>query len=84
MCEYYAYQTTALLMETIPTCFELYVSYDWRVMAPKLSPKMHHVLVCRLLGLLFMYYGRGTYSQATPTLLITCIIGCDVFASIQL
>ena len=28
----------ALLMKIIPTCFELRASYNWRVMASKLSP----------------------------------------------
>ena len=39
MCEYYAYQTTYLLMEIIPTCLELRMSYDWRATALKLSPR---------------------------------------------
>ena len=34
-----------------------------------LSPKMHHVLCLRLLGLLFNYSGHGTYRQVTPGLL---------------
>ena len=29
VCEFYAHQKPALLMEIIPTCFELRVSYDW-------------------------------------------------------
>ena len=37
MCKYCAQQTTALLMEIIPTCFELLVRYDCWVMASKLS-----------------------------------------------
>ena len=33
----YVYQMNALLMEIIPSCFELRVMYDWRVLASKLS-----------------------------------------------
>ena len=51
---------TVLLMKMIPTCFELCVSYDWRVMASNLSPKKHHAFVCQLLGLLFIYFGHGS------------------------
>ena len=37
VCKYYAQQTTALLMEIIPTCLELHVSYNWQATASKLS-----------------------------------------------
>ena len=58
-------------------------SYDWWVTASKLCPKTHHILIWTLLVLLFMYSRCGTYSQATPELLNTCITRCDKFASNQ-
>ena len=67
-------------MKIIRTCFELQVSYDWRVTAMKLSPETLLVLGSRLLGLLFMYPGRDTYGQATPRLLNSCVTGCDELA----
>ena len=36
-----------------------------------------------LLGLLFIFSGRGTYSQVTPRLLNTCVTGCDELSSNQ-
>ena len=33
VCKYKTYQMIALLMEIIPTCFELFTTYDWRAMA---------------------------------------------------
>ena len=39
VCEYYAYHTIALVMEIIPTCFELRVRYDWQAMALKWSSR---------------------------------------------
>ena len=45
LCEGLTYQTTALLTCYKPTCFELHVSYKWRLMAWKLS----------LSGLVFSY-----------------------------
>ena len=68
-------------MKIIPTCFDLRVSYDWRVTAMKLSPEALRVLGSRLLGLLFTYSGRGTYGQATPRLLNSCVTGSDELAS---
>ena len=66
------------------SCLGLCTSYDWRATALELSPKMHRILVYRLLGLLFMYSGHGMYSQATPWLVKACITVCDEFASNQL
>ena len=37
LCEYCANRTIALLMEMIPTRFELNVSYNWQALALKLS-----------------------------------------------
>ena len=42
VCEHYVYQITALLMEIIPTCFELCVSYNWQVTASRLSQDTPH------------------------------------------
>ena len=47
-------------------------------------PSTQNVLVLTRLWLLFTCSGRDTYSQATPGLLNTCIIGCDKFTSNQL
>ena len=70
-----------LLMKIIHTCFELHVSYDWQVTATKLSLEALCVLGRQLLGLLFTYSGRGTYGQATPRLLNSCVTDCDEFAT---
>ena len=48
-------------MEIIPTCFELQVSYDWRVTAMKLYPETLRMFGSRLLGLLFMDSAHGMY-----------------------
>ena len=40
----------ALLMEIIPTCLELRVSYDWRVVASKLSPRCFTFLFGHIFG----------------------------------
>ena len=68
-------------MKNTPTFFELQVSYDWRVMTMKLSPKTLRVLSSRLLGLLFTYSRRGMYGQPTPRLLNLCVTGCKELAS---
>ena len=68
-------------MKIIPTCFELWVRYDWWVTAMKLSPETFCVLGSRLLGLLFAYSGHGTYGQATPRLLYSCLTGSNKLAS---
>ena len=42
---------------------------------------MHYILVSRLLGFLFIYFGCDTYSHATPALLNVFVRGCNEFAS---
>ena len=72
-----------LLMETIPTCFELHVSYDQQATASKLSPRSFAFYSRCFFGFPHnncVYTGRGTYSQATPGLLNTCITGCHKLA----
>ena len=73
-------------MKIICTCFELRVRYDCRVTAMKLSPETLCVLGSRLLGLVFMYPGRGKYGQATShtwTTKLVCyrLLVCDELAS---
>ena len=80
VCEYYAYQTTAQLMETIPTRFELRVCYDWRATALKLSPKWFGFPPRHFFGFSPNNCGHGTYSQATPRELNPCIKGSNEFA----
>ena len=69
------------MTKIIPTCFELWVSYDWRVTPMKMSAETLHMLGSRLLGLLFTYSRRGMYGQGTPRLLNSCVTGCDELAS---
>ena len=74
---------TALLKEIIPTCFELFVSYDWQVMAPKLSLRHFMFLLKHFFGFLHnncVGVARIVGPQATPGLLNTCITGCDEYA----
>ena len=63
---------TALLIEIIPSCLELRVSYDWQATAVKLSPERNTVSFGHFLGFSHnncVYIGCGTYGQATPKLL---------------
>ena len=83
VCEYWTYQTIGLMMKIIRTCFEHWVSYDWRVTAMKLSLEALRMPGSRLLGLPFMYAGRGMYGQATFRLVNSCVTGCDELASNQ-
>ena len=48
VCNYWTYQTIALVMKFILTCCELRVSYDWWVTAIKLFPETVRVLGSRL------------------------------------
>ena len=83
VCEYYTYRMTSLLpgifLYWTGVAYELRpANYGRRTMASKLSPKTQPVLVRQLQGLLFNYFGRGTYSQATPGLLNAYVYtGCD-------
>ena len=73
---------TALLMEIIPSCLELCVSYDWRATASKLSPRRYAFSFKHLgwlLAIIVCILGMG-HSQATPGLLNACVTGCDEFA----
>ena len=64
-CKYYTYQTTALLIEIIPFCSELRVSYDRRA-----TPS--HAII--------LYTGCGMYSQGTLRLLNACVTDRDEYA----
>ena len=46
----------------------------WQATAKERSHSMQDACVRRLLWLLFMYSGWGTYSQATPGLLNACVL----------
>ena len=61
-----------MLLKSFPACFQLCVRYHWQVKAYNL-PLRHCVLGRRLLSLLFTYFRRGMYSQATPRLLNACV-----------
>ena len=67
--KYYAYQTSALLLEIFLSGLGLRVSYDWQATATKLPPNTQHILIPTLLWLLSTYSGCGTNIQAIPGLL---------------
>ena len=60
MHKHYSYQTNALLMEIVPTCFELHVSYHWWA-----SYKLEMVCHQHLFGFSCNNCGCGTYYQDT-------------------
>ena len=51
-------------------------SYDWSATAKKQSPSMQDARVHQFLCLLFTHSRHGTYSQATPVLLNSCVLQC--------
>ena len=79
-CEYCAYQTTALLLGIFLFWFEAAYELPLVSYATKLSLSMQDALVWQLLWLLFTSSGCGMYSQATPGLLNSSVLGYDEFA----
>ena len=73
------YRTTAPLHGMCLSGLGHHTSYNWQATctASKLFPKVHHILIPMLLGLLFTYFGRDTFSQATSGLLNACVTGYE-------
>ena len=79
ICKYHTCSTKWLLCYWASSFSGLVrcMSYNWRASATKRSPSTQDALVWQLTctWLLFTYSRCGTYSQATPGLLNTCITG---------